>query len=111
VLRYLNGEMASRRPRSTIFRNPRHAADRFDAGGGAPCAKTALSRDFSRPKSGPNSTTPGATRQAIINNWLGLVYQLTNLDRRKQFMDGVDPHDPLGLRTGQHGFARPETEE
>jgi homoserine O-succinyltransferase len=39
--------------------------------------------------------TWGDTGKAIVNNWLGLVYQLTNLDRQKQFMDGVDPDDPL----------------
>ncbi len=42
--------------------------------------------------------TWGDTAKALINNWLGLVYQLTNLDRRRQFMEGVDPEDPLGLR-------------
>ncbi len=42
--------------------------------------------------------TWGDTGKAIVNNWLGLVYQLTNLDRRKQYMDGVDPDDPLGLK-------------
>ena len=42
--------------------------------------------------------TWGDTGKAIVNNWLGLVYQLTNLDRRKQFMPDVDPDDPLQLR-------------
>ena len=37
------------------------------------------------------------TAKAIINNWLGLVYGLTNLDRKQQFMPGVDPDDPLSL--------------
>lgn len=37
------------------------------------------------------------TAEAVINNWLGKVYQITNLDRRYPFMEGVDPHDPLGL--------------
>jgi len=41
--------------------------------------------------------TWGDTGKAIVNNWLGLVYQYTNLDRCKQFMDGVDPDNPLGL--------------
>ena len=41
--------------------------------------------------------TWGDTAKAMVNNWLGLVYQLTNLDRKKQFMPGVDPNDPLGL--------------
>jgi homoserine O-succinyltransferase/O-acetyltransferase len=42
--------------------------------------------------------TWGDTGRAIVNNWLGLVYQLTNLDRRRQFMPGVDPDDPLTLK-------------
>jgi homoserine O-succinyltransferase len=42
--------------------------------------------------------TWGDTAKAIVNNWLGLVYRLTDLDRKKPFMPGVDPDDPLGLR-------------
>jgi homoserine O-succinyltransferase len=42
--------------------------------------------------------TWGDTAKAMVNNWLGLVYQLTNLDRTRQFMEGVDPHDPLCLK-------------
>ena len=41
--------------------------------------------------------TWGDTARAIVNNWLGLVYQLTHLDRKKQFMSGTNPEDPLGL--------------
>ncbi len=37
------------------------------------------------------------TAHAVVGNWVGLVYQLTHSDRRKPFMDGVDPDDPLGL--------------
>ncbi len=39
------------------------------------------------------------TGKAIVNNWLGLVYQVTGLDRRQPFMEGIDPADPLGLKT------------
>ena len=35
--------------------------------------------------------------EAIVANWLGLVYKLTNLDRRKQYMDGIDPANPLNI--------------
>ena len=35
------------------------------------------------------------TAKAIFNNWLGLVYQLTNLDRRRPFMEGINPRRPL----------------
>ena len=38
------------------------------------------------------------TGKAIVNNWLGLVYRLTNHDRHKPFMDGIDPDNPLGIR-------------
>ncbi len=37
------------------------------------------------------------TAKAVFNNWLGKVYQITNLDRRLPFMEGVDPKNPLGL--------------
>lgn len=36
--------------------------------------------------------------RSLLATWIGLVYQVTNMDRTKQFMDGVDPGDPLGLR-------------
>ncbi len=33
--------------------------------------------------------------RGIFDNWLGLVYRTTNLDRRLPFMAGIDPHRPL----------------
>ena len=35
------------------------------------------------------------TARSLIGNWIGLVYQLTHVERAKPFMDGVDPNDPL----------------
>ena len=35
--------------------------------------------------------------EAVINNWIGKVYQITHIDRRKPFRDEIDPDDPLGL--------------
>ena len=43
--------------------------------------------------------TWGDTAKALVNNWLGLVYKVTNLDRKKQFMEEIDPGDPLGVKT------------
>jgi len=37
------------------------------------------------------------TAEAILNNWIGKVYQLTNIDRKKPFQDGIDPKNPLNL--------------
>jgi len=34
---------------------------------------------------------------AIINNWIGGVYQITNEDIRLPFMDSVNPLNPLNL--------------
>jgi homoserine O-succinyltransferase len=38
------------------------------------------------------------TAEAVLNNWIGNVYQITNNDRRLPFMGDIDPNDPLGLR-------------
>ena len=38
------------------------------------------------------------TAEAVINNWIGMVYQLTNIDRNKPFHDAINPNDPLGLK-------------
>jgi homoserine O-succinyltransferase/O-acetyltransferase len=37
------------------------------------------------------------TAEAVINNWVGKVYQITHHDRRLPFKDGIDPKNPLGL--------------
>jgi homoserine O-succinyltransferase len=36
--------------------------------------------------------------EAVINNWIGKVYQVTNKRRDLPFMDGIDSNDPLGLK-------------
>jgi homoserine O-succinyltransferase len=36
------------------------------------------------------------TAEAVVGNWIGAVYQVTNNDRRLPFMEEVDPSDPLG---------------
>lgn len=38
------------------------------------------------------------TAKVFYSNWIGKVYQITNNDRHKPFMDWVNPDDPLGLR-------------
>ena len=37
------------------------------------------------------------TAEGIVGNWIGLVYQLTHERRNLPFMEGVNPHNPLGL--------------
>ena len=36
--------------------------------------------------------------EAVINNWIGKVYQITHIDRRIPFKADIDPEDPLQLR-------------
>lgn len=43
------------------------------------------------------------TGKAMFNNWLGLIYQITDSDRRVPFMQGIDPKDPLGLAAADRG--------
>ncbi len=35
--------------------------------------------------------------RSFIASWMGHVYQTTHVDRNKQFMDGIDPDNPLGI--------------
>jgi homoserine O-succinyltransferase len=101
VLRYLNGERADEPPYPENYFSPEAAAiaERF--------MDTALSArkrglppsEFPEARILPHlDNTWGDTGKAIVNNWLGLVYKLTHLDRKKLFMDHVDPNDPLNLR-------------
>ena len=100
VFRFLNDE------RESVPRYPDHY---FNVGAGeiaaaylesAECAKSngeALPEFPEEELASRVDNTWGDTGKAIVNNWLGLVYQLTNMDRKSQFMPGVDPEDPLGL--------------
>jgi len=97
VLRFLNGELETAPPYPENYFSPEAAdiAHRF--------IEQAMSNGNATPEF-PEAqliaqvdNTWGDTGKAIVNNWLGLVYQLTNLDRKLQFMPGVDPGDPLQL--------------
>ncbi|HPF79036.1 MAG TPA: homoserine O-succinyltransferase [Alphaproteobacteria bacterium] len=35
--------------------------------------------------------------RSMLSSWIGHVYQTTHVERKKQFMDGVDPNNPLGI--------------
>jgi len=37
------------------------------------------------------------TAEAVIDNWIGRIYQLTSVDRKTPFQAGIDPKNPLGL--------------
>lgn len=97
--RYLSGdrEKLPRLPENLFTPQGQEIATRYVAQLAGESGSTAP--EFPEAELSPHcDNTWGDTGKAIVNNWLGLVYQLTNLDRRQQFMPGVDPDDPLGLR-------------
>lgn len=63
----------------------------------------ALSNDSKSPEFPENLIAPRLhntwhdTAEAVIDNWIGKVYQITNNDRKLPFMKDVNPDDPLGL--------------
>ncbi len=102
VFRYLCGELESAPPFPENYFSAEAAA-----------SATQFIADYEEAKSRGNllpdfpedeltrlvDNTWGDTGKAIVNNWLGLVYGLTNLDRKSQFMPGVDPNDPLKINS------------
>jgi len=36
--------------------------------------------------------------EAVINNWIGKVYQLTHIDRKKPFNEDINPSNPLNMK-------------
>jgi len=100
VLRYLAGELSSPPPfpENYLPEEARRIAESFldrarkaQAGGGPLPALDEEEIEVLL------DNTWGDTAKAMVNNWLGLVYQVTNLDRKQQFMQGIDPDDPLGI--------------
>ena len=104
VTRFFNGEIDALPPQPENYFNA--AAERLD--------RTYLTEVIhAKNSNNPMPTFPedafdphldntwGDSGKAIINNWLGLVYRLTDQNRLIPFMAGVDPSDPLGLGNGR----------
>lgn len=36
------------------------------------------------------------TAEAVVENWVGKVYQVTSMERKVPFMEGINPDNPLG---------------
>ena len=100
VLRFLNGEIDSPPPQPENYFNPE--AEQID--------KTYLTEAIHAKINGDPippfpedafdaqlDNTWGDTGKALFNNWLGLVYRLTDQDRHIPFMRGIDPQNPLNL--------------
>jgi homoserine O-succinyltransferase len=98
--RWLSGELSEPPPFPEHYFSEQAAAvarrHLEQVGGGAVADQELLTRLEQELKPLIDNTW-GDTAKAVVANWLGLVYQLTNLDRTKLFMEGVDPDDPLGM--------------
>jgi homoserine O-succinyltransferase len=100
VLRFINGERQDYPPYPDNYFNieARQIADRFQDQ-----IIEAKKRDQTIPEFPEKEieqhldNTWRDTGKAIFNNWLGLVYKLTHIDRKIPFIDGINPKDPLGL--------------
>ncbi len=99
VVRYARGERTDAPPLPEHYFNDETAAMAQEL--------VSLAGDPDRLRARLNAMEPlldntwGDSAKAIFNNWLGLVYRVTDIDRRRPFMDGVDPADPLGLVNGE----------
>jgi homoserine O-succinyltransferase len=101
LMRYINGERETnpRYPENYMTDAGKEIASDYLRQALAAKAKGDALPEFPEHDFSPHvDNTWGDTGRAIVNNWLGLVYQLTNQDRKQQYMPGVDPDDPLQLR-------------
>jgi homoserine O-succinyltransferase len=101
VLRYLNGELHAPPPMPEHYFTGKavHIAERYIKAAEKALREDRPLDDFLESEIAPElDNTWGDTAKAIIANWLGLVYQLTNLDRHKQYMEGVNPDNPLNIK-------------
>lgn len=99
VLLYLNGHIDQPPfPENYFLLEAREIADRY-----LQQARLALENGEDLPEFPEDDILPyidntwGDTGKAIFNNWMGAVYQVTNVVRKKPFADGVDPDNPLGI--------------
>ena len=100
VVRFLGGELDTPPPypENYLSTEAKAIAQRFVAEAVAATARGMPVPDFLEHEVEPLlDNTWGDTAKAIFNNWLGLIYRLTNLDRNKQYMPGVNPDNPLGI--------------
>lgn len=104
ALRYVNGELEQPPP------FPEHYLSEEALARAKPfveLAKSNLSQGKPLPTVLEHEVEPlldntwGDTSKAVFNNWLGLVYQLTNLDRHLQYMPGTNRDNPLNLNPNQ----------
>lgn len=101
VVRYLIGEIKDypSYPDSYFLEDAKKVLQRFQDKAMKSSDKPSLVDQFPETEIQVHNTW-GDTGKVVVNNWLGTVYQITHQERRKPFMDGVDPANPLAYLTG-----------
>lgn len=110
VARYASGELAAIPPHPENYLSPEAARVAHDHVEAVASARERGENPppFPEARLGARlDNTWTDTAKAVFNNWLGLVYRLTNVERGVPFMPGVDPDDPLGRRTSSAATSRP----
>jgi homoserine O-succinyltransferase len=100
VGRFIDGALTDYPPLPDNYLGRRHAAilEEYRDRVRAAVAARAPAPEFPEHLIAPGlDNTWHDSAEAIINNWIGAVYQLTHLDRRIPFREGVEPANPLGL--------------
>ncbi len=101
VMRFLNGkrEEYPSHPFNYFSEEAAKIADKYQEAALVAMHQSEPAPPFPEEELGPVlDNTWRDTGRAFFNNWLGLVYKLTNIDRRMPFVEGIDPNDPLGWR-------------
>ncbi len=97
VIRFINGERENHPPYPHNYFDG-HSLSLLDAYRSRVLAQQATGEEFPEAELlNYLDNTWTDTGKAIINNWLGLVYQTTGKDRGTPFMPGIDPQNPLQL--------------
>jgi len=100
VFRFLSGEMGSAPPYPENYLSSQaiEAANRYIEETSGAASPTDPLPEFPENEMAAHTTNAWRdTGKVIVSNWLDLIHELTNRDRRLQFAPGVDPKDPLQL--------------
>ncbi len=62
-----------------------------------PINKGRLPRDLETQILASTPNRWSSARRALLSNWIGAVLRITHVDRKKPFMDGIDPENPFNL--------------
>lgn len=93
--RYVNGERDDYPPLPANYLNEKGTAILQDFQSQLQAQRVSLSNFPDAAVQACLENTWRDTAKAIFSNWLSLVYRTTHVERKKRFMDGIDPNAPI----------------